>query len=250
MTLMQTPAPRRRFGRMLALTGGTTLAVIALGAGALLQIDPKFDYTKIPMRAAEVTAAHASLQSAGIKLGDAIAKAEQESGGLARSAWTERKADGTTVIMVNLLSADRQHEVTIDLESGEVVKNESKDPYTFPGEETQGDLVTLPSGLKYIEITEGTGPKPAGPTSQVTVHYTGYLLDGVKFDSSVDRGQPATFGLNQVIRGWTEGVGSMKVGGKRKLIIPGDLAYGKSGRPGRIPPDAVLVFDVELLETK
>jgi len=105
------------------------------------------------------------------------------------------------------------------------------------------------SGLRYIVEKEGTGASPVA-TSQVTVHYTGYLLNGKKFDSSVDRGQPATFGLNQVIRGWTEGLQLMKVGGKTKFIIPPDLGYGDSGAGGVIPPKAWLVFDVELLEVK
>ena len=98
----------------------------------------------------------------------------------------------------------------------------------------------------YIDLEEGDGPTP-GATDKVEVHYTGWLLDGTKFDSSVDRGKPFAFSLTGgVIRGWLEGVATMKVGGKRKLIIPSELAYGKPGRPG-IPPDSVLVFDVELL---
>jgi FKBP-type peptidyl-prolyl cis-trans isomerase len=108
---------------------------------------------------------------------------------------------------------------------------------------------TTPSGLQYKVLTEGTGPRPKA-TSQVTVHYKGTLLDGKQFDSSYDRGQPATFTLNQVIPGWTEGVQLMNVGSKYQFWIPGELAYGPQGSPPRIPPNATLVFEVELLSFK
>ena len=113
--------------------------------------------------------------------------------------------------------------------------------------ETYGNAVKTASGLRYITQTEGTGKMPLA-TDQVTVHYTGYLLNGTKFDSSVDRGQPATFGLNQVIKGWTEGLQLMKEGGKTKFIIPSELGYGANGAGGVIPPNAWLVFDVELIK--
>lgn len=113
-------------------------------------------------------------------------------------------------------------------------------------EEAGKQAVTTDSGLMYIDLEEGDGATP-GATDKVEVHYTGWLLDGTKFDSSLDRGKPFAFSLTGgVIRGWLEGVATMKVGGKRKLIIPSELAYGKPGRSG-IPPDSVLVFDVELL---
>ncbi len=110
-----------------------------------------------------------------------------------------------------------------------------------------GAEITTSSGLKYVDQVVGTGPSPA-PGKRVKVHYTGTLEDGTKFDSSVDRGQPFDFtiGVGQVIKGWDEGVMSMKVGGKRKLIIPADLGYGVAGS-GKIPPNATLLFDVELL---
>jgi FKBP-type peptidyl-prolyl cis-trans isomerase len=102
--------------------------------------------------------------------------------------------------------------------------------------------------LEIEILNEGDGQE-AKNGDKVSMHYTGWLTDGTKFDSSVDRGQPFRFGLGggQVIRGWDQGIVGMKVGGKRKLTIPGDLAYGAQGYPGLIPPNATLVFDVELL---
>lgn len=103
------------------------------------------------------------------------------------------------------------------------------------------------SGLVYVETKAGTGDQPK-PTDKVKVHYHGTLSDGTVFDSSKERGQPATFPLNGVIKCWTEGVAMMKVGGTAKLVCPADIAYGDRGSPPRIKPGATLVFDVELLE--
>jgi len=105
------------------------------------------------------------------------------------------------------------------------------------------------SGLIYISITAGTGKQPK-PTDIVKVHYTGALIDGKVFDSSVKRGQPVEFPLNQVIKCWSEGVSKMKVGGKAKLVCPSTIAYGDEGRPPTIPGGATLVFEVELLDAK
>ena len=120
--------------------------------------------------------------------------------------------------------------------------------------QAQGNMVTTASGLKYIDAKVGTGPEAKGKTA--TVHYTGWLYQngqkGAKFDSSVDRNEPFSFpvGAGRVIRGWDEGVATMKVGGKRTLIIPPQLGYGASGAGGVIPPNATLMFDVELLAVK
>ena len=105
------------------------------------------------------------------------------------------------------------------------------------------------SGLSYTDLVKGNGAAPVSGKS-VTVHYTGWLEDGKKFDSSLDHGQPFTFriGAGEVIPGWDEGVMSMRVGGKRKLFIPAQLGYGAAGAPGAIPPNANLIFEVELLD--
>lgn len=114
-----------------------------------------------------------------------------------------------------------------------------------------GAEVTTPSGLKYVDLVVGTGPSPA-PGQTAVVHYTGWLTNGQKFDSSLDRGAPFEFPVGQghVIRGWDERVATMKVGGKRKLTIPPDLGYGARGAGGVIPPNATLVFEVQLLGVK
>lgn len=109
------------------------------------------------------------------------------------------------------------------------------------------EVKTTASGLQYEVLTEGAGVKPSAADS-VTVHYTGKLIDGTVFDSSVDRGEPATFGVTQVIPGWVEGLQLMSEGAKWRLYIPGNLAYGANGAGNLIGPNATLIFDVELLK--
>ena len=132
-------------------------------------------------------------------------------------------------------------------EAGKVAKAAGE---AFLAENGKKDgVVTLTSGLQYQVLKEGDGKKPSA-TDQVVCHYEGTLIDGTVFDSSYQRNQPATFGLNQVIAGWTEGVQLMQEGAKYRFFIPYNLAYGERGAGAQIPPFAALVFDVELIEVK
>ena len=134
-------------------------------------------------------------------------------------------------------------------ESAEAAAGESAEA-TAGGEATAaGETLTTDSGLQITHLTAGDGASPTA-ASRVVVHYHGTFPDGRVFDSSVDRGQPATFPLRRVVRCWTEGVQLMKVGGKADLVCPPNIAYGARGMPGRIPPNATLHFQVELLEIK
>jgi peptidylprolyl isomerase len=114
-----------------------------------------------------------------------------------------------------------------------------------------GDPVTMPDGLKYWDIAVGKGA-PAVSGKRVRVHYTGWLLDGTKFDSSLDAGHPFVFtlGRGQVIPGWDEGLLGMREGGKRQLRVPAELAYGEQGSPPTIPPNSTLIFDIQLLNVE
>ncbi len=140
--------------------------------------------------------------------------------------------------------------LTFDVELVDVQDGPPGSP-AAPTEVADDQLTITDSGLKYYDLEEGSG-EAAEAGDQVAVHYTGWLLDGTKFDSSLDRDQPFVFGLgqNQVIVGWDEGVSGMKPGGKRQLVIPSDLGYGSRGAGAVIPPDATLVFEVELLEVR
>lgn len=130
----------------------------------------------------------------------------------------------------------------------EPARSGSPTPAPSQPAELDGEVVTTVSGLQYIDICQGAGRSPAA-TDQVSVYYTGWLeAAGAKFDSSVDRGAPNNFAVNGLIPGFTEGLLTMKEGGQRRLIIPPDLAYGSEGFQGLIPPNATLIFDVEIVE--
>jgi len=130
-------------------------------------------------------------------------------------------------------------------EKGKVAKAEGE-KYLSENKKKDG-VVTLPSGLQYMVLREGNGRKPSAK-DQVKCHYEGFLIDGTVFDSSVQRGEPAVFGLQQVIAGWTEGLQLMQEGAKYRFFIPYRLAYGEGGAGQMIPPFATLIFDVELIE--
>lgn len=133
-------------------------------------------------------------------------------------------------------------------EQAEIAKANREEGERFLAENGRREgVITTESGLQYEVLRAGDGPRPS-LNDQVRVHYVGTLIDGTKFDSSYDRGQPATFPLNGVIAGWTEALQLMPVGSKYKLFIPSDLAYGDRGTPGPIGPNATLIFEVELLE--
>ena len=138
------------------------------------------------------------------------------------------------------MEEQRSVDAARNLEEGQAFLEQNRD---------REGIVETESGLQYRVIEEGEGSSPAA-TDQVTVHYRGTLINGTEFDSSYARGEPATFALNQVIPGWTEGVQLMKEGAKYEFFIPSDLAYGEQGRPGPIGPNSTLVFEVELVEVQ
>jgi len=146
---------------------------------------------------------------------------------------------------VQAVAEEQQAELAKKAAADDKVRIEKEKAFLAENAKAEGVTVTE-SGLQYSVITKADGPKPAA-TDTVKVHYVGTLVDGTEFDSSVARGEPATFPLNRVIAGWTEGVQSMSVGEKYKFVIPADLAYGENGA-GSIPANATLIFEVELLD--
>ncbi|KAF1722619.1 FKBP-type peptidyl-prolyl cis-trans isomerase N-terminal domain-containing protein [Pseudoxanthomonas wuyuanensis] len=153
---------------------------------------------------------------------------------------------GTPLLTVEQAQAEMQAFMT--RQQGQAGAKNRAEGISFLAEnKTRKGVITTPTGLQYMVLREGNGARPL-PSSRVRVNYVGTLLNGTKFDSSYDRGQPAEFGLNQVIPGWTEGVSLMPVGAKYRFWIPSELAYGPNGAPGGvIGPDATLTFDVELM---
>ena len=149
------------------------------------------------------------------------------------------------MIVQNFFRKQEQKMQAERAEKGKVAKVEGE---KFLAENAKKEgVVTLPSGLQYMVLQEGNGRKPKA-TDQVKCHYEGFLIDGTVFDSSIQRGEPAVFGLQQVIAGWTEGLQLMQEGAKYRFFIPYMLGYGEGGAGAAIPPFATLIFDVELIE--
>lgn len=162
----------------------------------------------------------------------------------ATSKISEAEAQEAMTKLRSQVMAQKQQETA---QAGEANKK-AGDQFLAANKAKEG-VVTLPDGLQYKVLKEGTGPKPKASDS-VVVNYRGTLIDGTEFDSSTKHGEPATLGVGQVIKGWTEALELMPVGSKWQLYLPPDLAYGPNGAGGVIPPNATLIFDIELLSIK
>lgn len=147
---------------------------------------------------------------------------------------------------VSVFAGGKSHLVSVNAIDGTIVSDQVA--AQLPGDATDAPMQGEFGGVQWIVLKEGTGATPKGTDSMVKVNYSGYLVDGKPFDSNTARGKPIEFRLDRVIKGWTQGVQPMKIGEKRKLIIPWSLAYGEQGRPPVIPPKATLIFDVELVD--
>ena len=206
----------------------TLVAVIALVA---LPAIAAYDYSTLPEKPADMAA---KIAACGVSLTEAVTIAE----GATKAKASDATLDMTGVQIMYIIKVYNDTNAwNVKISADGKVLAQEEIPQ-LPGVAVEGEPKETGSGLMYYDIVVGEGPKPPSPASTVKVHYTGYLTD---------RDEPATFPLNRVIAGWTEGVGDMHVGGKRKLIVPYALGYGENGY-GPIPAKAMLIFDVELIE--
>ncbi len=187
-------------------------------------------------------------RSIGQSFGDSI-KTSYLLAGL-KDRWADKAKVTDEAAQKELMAFGQRHqaEKSKDQAKGGEANQKAGDAFLAANKAKPGVKVTA-SGLQYIVVKEGTGPKPS-PTSMVSVHYAGTLIDGTEFDSSIKRGQPVSFPVNGVIPGWQEALQLMSKGAKFQLFIPGNLAYGATGAGDKIGPNALLIFDVELLEIK
>lgn len=172
---------------------------------------------------------------------DLVAKGLKDALAGGKMLLTDDEAQAAVVALQNDVRAKQQEKM-----QQATMKNKTDGEAFMAANKTKGGVVTLPSGLQYKILTAGTGPKPSA-TDSVVCNYRGTLIDGTEFDSSYKRGQPATFPVSGVIKGWTEALQLMPVGSKWQLFVPPQLAYGERGAGADIGPDATLIFEVELL---
>jgi peptidylprolyl isomerase len=202
-----------------------------------------FDYEKLRPHPKEI---HDRLAGYETSLAEAIVIAEKAAGG-GRAASAFMAQGKQAIYTIKVFTEREAQTLVIDAIEG-TVRSQTVLP-RFPGEPADGQWTEMESGLKYLDIRLGHGEQPDGPTAKVRIHYTGYLVNGVKFDSSRDRGRATTLSLDKgVIPGLREGVLGMRVGGKRKLLVPSLLGYGERGSPPLVPGTATLIFDVELID--
>jgi FKBP-type peptidyl-prolyl cis-trans isomerase FklB len=223
--------------------GLSTLLVV------LLLATPAFAEKKVELKTAKDKASYSigfdmgsSLKRNAIDVDPSIlTKAILDALSGAKPLMTEQEMRESITALQKDLATKQQEKMKM---AGE--KNKKEGAAFLSDNKKKAGVKTLPSGLQYMVLTEGKGKQPKA-TDTVTVQYRGTLLDGTEFDSSYKRGQPTTFALNQVIKGWTEGVQLLKEGGKIKLFVPSELAYGERGAGAQIGPNTSLIFEIELL---
>lgn len=231
-------------------TGALALLVVAAGA---LTITAQEQPAPPKLETLDQKAGYALGYDMGMKMKQSMLSLDADT--LARGVkdalgGAEPAMDQATIQRVLQEWQDKGREAMQAKQAEDAKKHKAEGDAFLEKNKTQEGVQVTPSGLQYKMIKAGNGQKPAA-TDTVVVHYEGTLIDGTKFDSSYDRGQPATFPLNRVIPGWTEGLQLMDVGSQYTLWIPSQLAYGETPRPGGpIPPNAVLIFKVELVEIK